>query len=147
MKRIIGSIRDYIDTFEGLKMLTDLNIEYLPENQIDYYVEEIPMETDGIISQDILDNTTRTYQFALVLRFKYEESIKNDIDNSALFDDFQEWIEENDKKRKLPIIEDNRMTPIAIEVLKSPKLIWNVDTSEKATYQIECQLLYEKENR
>lgn len=146
MKRIIESIREYIDTFESLKKITDLNIEYRPTNEIHYLVEEIPMEMDGIINEDIVGNTTRVYQFALITMFKYDERIKSDIENSAFFDDFQEWVEQNNKNKILPVLEDDRLSSMKIETLTTPYLIWDEVAMSKAKYMVKCQLIYEKEN-
>lgn len=145
MKTTIESVREYICDF-----LSDydfergkLNIGYLPENTINFSIEESPMENGGIISTDILGNTVRQFNFVLAAMFDYSEEIETMIGNSGFFEEFQEWIEKNNEKGVFPLFDKG--TPTDIEVLTSGYLFYVPETMDRARYQIQCQLTYEKE--
>ena len=70
------------------------------------------------------------------------DSYVTQLENISFFDRFIEWIEENNKQRKLPKLEGKRQAQ-RLEILTNGYLI--AQDEGKAQYQIQMRLIYKEE--
>lgn len=137
---IIESIRDYILTCPYLSTLARVNVEFLPADASTYSVEAVPAQT--IIATDINGDTTRQFVFVFAARLNYTDELRNNIDNSGFYEQFENWLEDNSDNEVFPTLETG-LTPVKIEALSSGYL-FDIGDYQNARYQIQCRLIYEK---
>ncbi|MDL2276383.1 hypothetical protein LJC02_01895 [Breznakia sp. OttesenSCG-928-G09] len=143
-KPIIKSVRDYILTFTGLVDEAKVNVGYLPKETINFSIEEIPNEQGSIVRKYLDGGSERQFLFVFAAMFNYEEATKTMIENSGFFEEFQEWIEKNDVEEIYPKLRSG-LKPTGIEVLTTGYLFYVPESMDRARYQIQCRLTYEKE--
>ena len=141
---LIKNIREYILTCPHLEKLSKLGINFLDSNSINYSIEEVPGKT--IVSKHVDGSSERQITFTFASVFDFSEEIETQINNSGFYEDFSEWIEENDYKGVYPELKEG-LPPTSIEVVTSGYLYSIISGHRKARYQIQCKLTYEKEGK
>lgn len=142
---IIESIRNFIKTcpylqeFEGIEGVVKVNVDYLDENSSSYSINPIPCEP--ILKFYIGGDTVRQCIFVFCSRENYGADVLENIDNSEFYENFSNWIEEQNNAGNLPVL-DGKCESQEIKVL-SPGYAFQVDV-DKARYQIELRLKYYK---
>ena len=139
---IIDSIRNFIrkcPCLQNFNGAIKVNVNYLEENSTVYSIEEIPSEP--ILKRYADGSTIRQYQFTFCSREPYGPSVIQNIQNSGFYEDFAEWIEEENSKGNLPILE-GKCEALEIKTL-SNGYAFQVDV-DKARYQIDLILKYYK---
>ena len=142
---IIESIRNFIRTcpylqeFEGIEGIVRVNVDYLEGDSTTYSIESTPCEP--IVKSYIGGDTIRQYQFTFCSREPYGPDVLQNIDNSEFYENFSNWIEEQNNIGNLPCLTCNCKSQ-EIKVL-SPGYAFQVDV-DKARYQIELRLKYYK---
>ena len=139
---IIESVRDYILTCPLLEELARINVDFLPEDANTYSIESVPTQT--IISTDIDGSTTRQFTFVFASRLLYTPELRNNIDNSGFYEDFENWLETNSENGVFPVLAEG-LTPTKIEAISSGYLFDIAGDFTDARYQIQCRLIYDKE--
>lgn len=142
---IINSIRKFIltcpflnESDEGIR----LNINYLGENSTVYSIEEAPCKL--VIKTYINGDSDRQFIFVFCSREPYGSDIMQNLTNSSFYEDFANWIEEQNNNKNFPVL-DNGCRSEKIEVL-STGYAFKV-TADKARYQIELKLEYFKKKK
>ncbi len=139
---IIESVKRFILQCPYLDELKSVNVDFLSDKVNTYSIEELPTDT---VRKKYLDGTKECqFVFALMARFTYNEEIKNNIENSGFFEDFQNWLDECTENDIYPDMPDG-MTPFEIKALTNGYLMGVGNNSRDAVYQIQCRLLYDKE--
>ena len=139
---IIKALREYILTCPVLEMFSTavlLNVNYLSENTNTYSIEEVPCELNLKWYAD--GSSKRQYQFTFCSKEPYGAEILQNIENSGFYEEFAEWIEENDDNSILPIL-DGKLEATSIKVISSGYVVQV--TEDTATYQINLKLEYIK---
>ena len=120
-------------------------MDYLGED-FDYSIDPLPSEpwvtryTDG--------GGKKQYQFAFTSKEEYDGTAMTEIENSGFYQAFAEWVESQNEAAAfddaaLPVLENERQTALAVEVMTSGYLF---DAGpDRAKYQIQCRLIYEQE--
>lgn len=139
---LISSIRDYILTCPYLEKLEYLGINFLDEASNSFSIEEVPSKTT--IKKFIDGSRKKQFTFVVASMFDFSEELQNQIDNSGFYEDFSDWIEENNDKGVLPNLK-NGLTPEEIEVETCGYLYNIFDGIKKARYQIQCKFTYTEE--
>ena len=139
---IIEAVRDYILTCPLLEEFARINVDFLPEDVTTYSVESVPTTT--IISTDIDGSTTRQFVFVFASRLIYTDELRNNIDNSGFYEDFENWLEANSDNGVFPVLAEG-LTPTKIEAMSSGYLFDIAGDFSNARYQIQCRLIYDKE--
>ncbi|MFA6867425.1 MAG: chloramphenicol resistance protein [Clostridia bacterium] len=143
---IIESIRNYIRTcpclqeFEGAAGIIKVNVDYLEEKSTVYSIEEVP--TDPVIKKYVNGDSIRQFQFIFASREPYGADVFQNISNSGFYEDFANWIEEQNNDDNLPLLDEGYESQ-EIKVL-SPGYAFQVDV-DKARYQVELRLKYFKQ--
>lgn len=141
---LINSIRDYILKCPFIDNLSGLGVDFLSNDTNTYSIEPQPVKS--LISMHVDGSSERQFVFVFATTFNYSEEIKQNIENSGFFEDFREWIEENNENEVFPILEKGK-TPTEIEVMTDGYLYNVANNMKSARYQIQMKLLYDQEPR
>lgn len=97
---------------------------------------------DPIINKFVDGTSYRQYQFYFTSMEYYDMDRVQEIENSAFYEKFAEWIEEQNKAGNLPVLPEG----MEADELKaqSPGYIFDI-TMQHARYQIPLVLFYYKE--
>ena len=133
---IIESVREYL---KACPLLEDglLRVDFLPEEAATYSVDVTPVTP--VVKRYMDGSSVRQFLFTLATRTYYGEFIRQQLDNLAFFDQFEEWIDEQNRAKALPDLGEGRQAQ-RLEVTTSG-YVFAADT-ETARYQIQCRLTY-----
>lgn len=139
---IIESVTKFIMSCPFLTKLAKVNVDFLPADPDTYSVEEVPSET---IRKRYLDGSSeRQFLFTFAARLNYSDEVRNNINNSGFFEDFEDWLEECTDKEFFPELKEG-LTPLKIEAISSGYLFDVSGDLSNSRYQIQCRLIYDKE--
>lgn len=139
---IIQAIRDYIATCPLLKDVAFFGVDQLGADTIGYTVDTTPCEP---IVQTYTDGSDkRQFLFVFASREKYGTKVLENLANSGFYDDFADWVEENNWRGVFPDLGDYR-TPYRIEITSSGYVYDPGD--DTARYQMQLRLLYYQDRR
>lgn len=136
---MIEKIRDYISTCPYLIEYTELLVNYLAPNSATYSVNE-GQGYDPIVDTYTNGNKEMQFVFTLDSRLVWNENLENNIKNSKFFENFSNWLENNDDNGIFPNV--NGIIPETIRAT-SNGFIYATDSNE-AIYRIECIFTYLK---
>ena len=139
-KTVIESIRDYFDKCPLLKSDEKLNLDYLGLEDIEYGIYSEPVSP--VIKKYVDGDELKQHTFVFAVKNLMSDSYVTQLENISFFDRFIEWIEENNKQRKLPKLEGKRQAQ-RLEILTNGYLI--AQDEGKAQYQIQMRLIYKEE--
>ena len=139
VESIIQGIADYLLTCPLLKDGV-FRCDALGTGAVEYAVETGIFTP--VLRRFVNGDTERQYQFNFTSRESYSMDRLQNIENTEFYEQFAEWIEENNRNEVFPEMPSG-CYPREINVL-SPGYLF--DTSMKnARYQIQLQLVYYKE--
>ena len=131
---IIDSVTKFIMSCPFLTELAKVNVDFLPADPDTYSVEEVPSET---IRKRYLDGSSeRQFLFTFAARLNYSDEVRNNIDNSGFFEDFEDWLEECTDKEFFPELKEG-LTPLKIEAISSGYLFDVSGDLSNSRYQIQ----------
>ena len=136
MKSIIESVREFIMKFPKLKDGA-LLVDYLGNSPIEYTVETFPCSP--VIRKFINGSCEKQFLFLFASREAYSDDVNQCIENLSFYEDFSDWIYEQNDNRNFPVLSENRTTE-EIEILTGGYQIY-ADTNT-ARYQIQLSLTY-----
>lgn len=138
---IIQAIRDYIAECPLLKDGVILGIDKL-EAGISYTIDTTPCTP--VLQQYTDGGSKRQFQFVFASRETYGEKVLENLENSGFYENFSDWLEQNNWNRIFPDLGEYR-TPFRIEILSNG---YAYDTGDDtARYQIQLNLLYYQDRR
>lgn len=140
IQRITNYTQPFIDSVKD----GTIDIGELPMDSVELYIEEVPNANGNIISEDLEGNSVREYLFALVVGFQYDEVIKKNIQECSLFEQFQNWIEKQNIDEHFPQLMQG-LASSSVKVKTTSFLEYDSKNNDYAKYQMQCQLIYEKE--
>ena len=138
-KPIIESIRNFILACPFLENWR-VNIDYL-NIPMSYSIDPLP--ADPVVRRYTDGGAIKQYLFAFTSKEEFDGDARTGIENSGFYQQFEEWIEEQNNKRNLPILENAKQCPVLIETVQSGYL-YDAET-DMGQYQIQCRLVYEQE--
>ena len=136
---IIDSIRKFIRTCPYLQEFdgaVKVNVDYLGEESTAYSIEETPCEP--IIKKYVDGSSIRQFEFIFCSRESYGPDVLQNISNCGFYEDFANWIEEENAKNNLPILDGKECR--SIECLTTG-YAFQTDV-DKARYQIQMRITY-----
>lgn len=138
-KSIIEGISDY---FLKCPLLKDgvFRVDAMGDHGIEYAIETSVFTP--ILETYINGDTLRQYQFDFGSREYYSMDRIQNIQNSAFYENFSNWIEEQNKRMNFPELPED-CHPEALEIL-SPGYLFD-GSMRNARYKIQLRLLYVKE--
>ena len=137
---IIQGIRDYISS---CPLLTDgkIKVNYLGSEMVSYTIDEVPTET--LVKRYMDGSSVRKFQFIFASREAYSASVLENMKVSGFYEQFSDWMEQQNMLRNLPILPDNCEAK-NIRTLTNGYTL-NADAQAKQQrYQIQCELRYLK---
>lgn len=136
---VIQVVTDY---FMKCPLLKDgvFRVDALGTSGIEYVIETGSF--DPIIQTYVDGSSIRQYQFSFGSREYYDMDRIQNIQNSTFYEQFAEWIEEQNRNGNLPKLPEG-MHANELEVL-SPGYIFDI-TTKYARYQLPLRLIYFKE--
>ena len=138
-KAIIDNVRDYIAKCPYLKEYAELNVEYLIDKIVTYSVNE-NAGYNPVISKSIIGLKYMQFLFTFDSKLYWNEDIQNNIDNSKFFENFREWLEENNNNKIFPEING------VYEIGATTNGYIFATNANEAIYRIQCYLKYIKNN-
>lgn len=140
---MIDSVRDYIANCPYLDDFTDVNVNYLVNKVKAYSVNE-GASYNPIITTDILGNEESQFQFTFDAKFYWNDEIANNVDNSNFFENFSNWLRENNNNKIFPTIGSDDISITSISA-NSNGYIFDT-SSDEAIYRISCVMNYTRWN-
>ena len=138
-KSIIEGITNYFMKCPLLKEGA-FRVDALGDQGIEYAIETSVF--DPVIKRYVNGSTLRQYQFDFGSREFYSMDRIENIQNSAFYEEFSDWVEKQNKLQNFPELPDD-CTPEALEVL-SPGYFFD-GSMRNARYKIQLRLIYLKE--
>lgn len=86
----------------------------------------------------------RQYAFAVAVKFPYSDEAAMNVENSGFFEEFADWLEEQNDLDHLPDLGEGKQAT-KIEVTSNGYLFGIAQNMKYGRYQIQCRLLYEVE--
>lgn len=139
---IIESVKDFISTCPYLSDLKRISVDFLPDDKDTVSIEEIP--TNTIVREFVDGSSERQFVFVIAARLFYSDELRNNIDNSGLFENIQQWLDDCSADDVMPNMAEG-LTPYKIEAQSNGYLFDVNGDLSNARYQIQCRLLYDKE--
>ena len=138
-KSIIGGVTDFFMKCPLLKGGV-FRVDALGDHAVEYAIETGIFEP--ILRRYVNGDTERQYQFNFGSREFYSMDRIQNIQNSAFYEEFADWVEEQNRNENFPELPDG-CEPRSLEVL-SPGYIYD-GSMRNARYQIQLRLTYYKE--
>jgi hypothetical protein len=139
---MIEAIRTFMLTCPHLNDMEKMGIDYLPGDPINCSIDEVPVEP--IIQSFIDGSSERQLVFNFDSRLYYSAETINNIENSSLYENISDWLEEQSKAGNLPILPSGKIAT-KIEALSNGYLYDTPESMDNARYRLQCRLIYEKE--
>lgn len=140
---MIDSVRDYISQCPYLDEITAVNVNYLGDSVKAYSVNE-KAEYNSVISKDILGNEESQLQFTFDTKFYWNDEVQNNVDNSKFFEDFSNWLRENNKNKIFPTVEESNIKITSISATPNGYILETL--SDEAIFRINCVMNYTRWN-
>lgn len=134
---MIEQVRTYIATCPHLTEFVEVNVDYLVDSVTAYSVNE-GASYNPVIEKDILGNEYCQFQFSFDAKLYWNDEIATNIDNSKFFEDFRNWLRENNKNKIFPQVKE--VTIESIGAITNGYLY--ATNSDEAIYRISCIMHY-----
>lgn len=136
---IIEGIEKY---FLNCDVLKDgcLRVDFLGDSPVEYAIEVLPC--DPVLKRYTNRDTVRQYLFTFGSREYYSQERLQNIENSAFYERFSDWVEEQSQAGNMPELPEG-MEAQELKALSSGYLFDG--SMSNARYQIQLQLKYYKE--
>lgn len=138
---IVESVRAYVATCPYLAQFKRLLVDNLQDKTGSYSIDTVPVDT--VLEEYIDGSTKEQYVFTIAGRLAYSDEIANNINNSGIFEDIQNWLDTQTKAGVLPALPSG-LTATDIEAMSSGYVLNVAGDLSSARYQIQCRLIYER---
>ena len=138
---MIEEIRTFMMACPYIVNFQHMLVDYLVDKNNSFSIEPVP--TDTIIDEYLDGSTVEQYVFVLAGRLHYSDEIRNNIENSDIFENVKEWVKEQSDAGNFPALASG-LTPTKMEVMSSGYLMGVSNDYSSAVYQIQCRLIYER---
>ena len=131
---MISKIRQYFFDLGIIDENSNINVDFLSNEPIEYVIEPIPVEP--VIRQYADGSSLRQFVFQFGSREYFGADVIQNMKNTEFYEDFSELIEDNNKKGVLPNIDGIQ----SIECLNNGTI--NEDNTDNAKYVIQMRITY-----
>ena len=135
--KIIEAIREYFNGCDLLDEDARINVDYIGDEVVEYAIYSEPI--NPIYKEYVDGGKIKQFGFTFTTVNYYSAELLQQLENSNFFEDFQNWIEENNKNSILPKVKG----AIRIEILSNGFLL--DANAEQAKYQIQLKLIYKED--
>lgn len=133
---MISKIRQYFFNLGIIDGNSNINVDFLSNEPIEYVIEPIPVEP--VIRQYADGSSLRQFVFQFGSREYFGADVIQNMKNTEFYEDFSELIEDNNRKGVLPKINGIQ----SIECLNNGTI--NEDNTDNAKYVIQMRITYYK---
>lgn len=137
---IIESLRKFMIKCPLLESDRRVNVNYVGES-MEYSIDPLP--SDPIIKRYVDGGAVKQFQFAFTSREAYDEDARINIENSGFYQHFEEWLEEQNARGRMPKLTNKTQKAQKFETLNSG-FLYDAENSS-GQYRIECRLIYRQE--
>lgn len=137
---LIQSVKNYIETYAGLKENAPLWVNYLGAEPTEYAI--VPLPGDRILEAYITGKERRAYPFAFQSMERTADELER-LENIGFYETFAAWLDSQSEAGVLPTL-DSGLTAEKIEAVNWGYLFEQGESSS-GVYQIQCRLIYEQE--
>ncbi len=137
---IIENLRSYLKKCPLLKK-DKINVNYLGDEPVAYSIETVP--ASPIVKRYTDGGTLRQYLFVFSSREAYDENALCNMNVAQFFEDFENWICEQDANKNYPDLKDDKIKVTRLEVTTGGYLFDEEGTTAK--FQVQLKLTYRKE--
>ena len=134
---MISKIRQYFFDLGIIDENSNINVDFLSNEPIEYVIEPIPVEP--VIRQYADGSSLRQFVFQFGSREYFGADVIQNMKNTEFYEDFSELIEDNNRKGVLPKINGIQ----SIECLNNGTI--NEDNTDNAKYVIQMRITYYKD--
>ena len=134
---MISKIRQYFFDLRIIDENSNINVDFLSNEPIQYVIEPIPVEP--IIKPYKDGGSLRQFVFQFGSREYYGADVIQNMKNTEFYEDFSALIEDNNRKGVLPKIDGIQ----SIECLNNGTI--NEDNTDNAKYVIQMRITYYKD--
>lgn len=134
---MISKIRQYFFDLGIIDENSNINIDFLSNEPIQYVIEPIPVEP--IIKAYKDGGSLRQFVFQFGSREYFGADVIQNMKNTEFYEDFSALIEDNNRKGVLPKIDGIQ----SIECLSNGTI--NEDNTDNAKYVIQMRITYYKD--
>lgn len=134
---MINKLRNYFFELGIIDGNSNINVDYLSNEPIQYVIEPIPVEP--IIKAYKDGGSLRQFVFQFGSREYYGTDVIQNMKNTEFYEEFSALIEDNNKKGVLPNIDGIQ----SIECLSNGTI--NEDNTDNAKYVIQMRITYYKD--
>ena len=139
---IIESVKNFIATCPYFSDMAKIKVDFLDDKNKALSVEEVPTET--VLERYLDGSSERQFVFVVAARLRYNDEVRRNINNSGIFENVQNWLEDCTEEGNLPTLGEG-LTPLKIEAMSNGYLFGIDGDLANARYQIQCRLIYDKE--
>ena len=133
---MVSKIRQYFFDLGIIDENSNINVDFLSNEPIEYVIEPIPIEP--ILRQYADGSSLRQFVFQFGSREYFGADVIQNMKNTEFYEDFSELIEDNNRKGVLPKINGIQ----SIECLNNGTI--NEDNTDNAKYVIQMRITYYK---
>lgn len=133
---MISKIRQYFFNLGIIDENSNINVDFLSNEPIEYVIEPIPVEP--VIRQYADGSSLRQFVFQFGSREYFGADVIQNMKNTEFYEDFSELIGDNNRKGVLPKINGIQ----SIECLNNGTI--NEDNTDNAKYVIQMRITYYK---
>ena len=134
---MINKLRNYFFELGIIDGNSNINVDFLSNEPIQYVIEPIPVEP--IIKAYKDGGSLRQFVFQFGSREYFGADVVQNMANTEFYEDFSALIEDNNKKGVLPEIDGIQ----SIECLSNGTI--NEDNTDNAKYVIQMKITYYKD--
>ena len=134
---MISKLRQYFFDLGIIDENSNINVDFLSNEPIEYVIEPIPVEP--VIRQYADGSSLRQFVFQFGSREYFGADVIQNMKNTEFYEDFSELIEDNNRKGVLPKINGIQ----SIECLNNGTI--NEDNTDNAKYVIQMRITYYKD--
>ena len=134
---MISKIRQYFFNLGIIDENSNINVDFLSNEPIQYVIEPIPVEP--ILRQYADGSSLRQFVFQFGSREYYGADVVQNMANTEFYENFSALIEDNNRKGVLPKIDGIQ----SIECLSNGTI--NEDNTNNAKYVIQMRITYYKD--
>ena len=133
---MVDKLREYFFSLGIIDENSNINVDFLSNEPIQYVIEPIPVEP--IIKAYKDGGSLRQFVFQFGSREYFGADVIQNMANTEFYEDFSALIEDNNKKGVLPNIDGIQ----SIECLSNGTI--NEDNTDNAKYVIQMRITYYK---
>ena len=133
---MISKLRQYFIDLGIIDENSNINVDFLSNEPIEYVIEPIPIEP--VLRQYADGSSLRQFVFQFGSREYYGADVVQNMANTEFYENFSALIEDNNKKGVLPKINGIQ----SIECLNNGTI--NEDNTDNAKYVIQMRITYYK---